>query len=143
MAESHVVSALREKRAEIASIIADLEKRINGYRGNLVHLDATLRLFAPAVEPAEIKPKAVRERNNWFRNGECIRFVYDVLRRAGRPLSSREIALEVMVLRGLDSTDARTLCLMQKTVHGSLVRAKKTVIGERGEAGATVWRLAE
>ena len=47
MAESHVVSALVRKRAEIAGLIARTERQLGQFRADLVHLDATLRLFAP------------------------------------------------------------------------------------------------
>ena len=50
MAESHVVSALVAKRAEIAGVIAQTERQLGQFRADLVHLDATLRLFAPGAE---------------------------------------------------------------------------------------------
>lgn len=39
------VSALQRKRAEIAGIIAELEKRIAEHRADLVHIDNALRLM--------------------------------------------------------------------------------------------------
>jgi hypothetical protein len=54
MAESHVVSALVSKRAEIAGLIARTEQQLGQFRADLVHLDATLRLFAPGLEPKTI-----------------------------------------------------------------------------------------
>jgi hypothetical protein len=42
MTNSHVVSALGLKRAEISH---DLEKRIARQRANLANLDATIKLF--------------------------------------------------------------------------------------------------
>jgi hypothetical protein len=47
MAESHVVSALVNKRAEIAGMITRPEQQLGQFRADLVHLDATIRLFAP------------------------------------------------------------------------------------------------
>ena len=41
MAESHVVSALVNKRAEIAGLIARTEQQLGQFRADLVHLDAT------------------------------------------------------------------------------------------------------
>ena len=55
MAESHVVSALVSKRAEIAGLIARTEQQLVQFRADLVHLDATLRLFAPELEPKTIR----------------------------------------------------------------------------------------
>jgi hypothetical protein len=40
MAEQHVVSALRTKRAEISGYIADLERKINRQRAALANVDA-------------------------------------------------------------------------------------------------------
>jgi len=54
MAESHVVSALVNKRAEIAGMIARTEQQLGQFRADLVHLDATIRLFAPGMEPQTI-----------------------------------------------------------------------------------------
>ena len=57
MAESHVVSALVNKRAEIAGMIARTKQQLGQFRADLVHLDATLRLFAPDLEPKTIPAK--------------------------------------------------------------------------------------
>ena len=63
-----VVSALRDKRAEISGMIADLEKELSRRRADLAHLDATLRLFAPDLAPHSIKPRRRTGRNAWFRS---------------------------------------------------------------------------
>jgi hypothetical protein len=47
MAETHVISALRAKRAEISGYIHELEKKVKRMRVNLSHIDATIRVFAP------------------------------------------------------------------------------------------------
>jgi hypothetical protein len=49
MTNSHVISALRLKRAEISGHIHDLEKRIARQRANL--------LFSPGTNPDTIPPK--------------------------------------------------------------------------------------
>lgn len=142
MAEPHVVAALKDKRAELAGLIADLEKRINGHRAGLVHLDATLRMFAPDTEVAEIRPKAVCRRNAWFGKGECARLVYGILRTAARPMTSREIAAALMAGRGLDPADHRTRELIHKTVHGMLKRAVRSVVVATTDGQALAWRVA-
>jgi hypothetical protein len=102
MAEAHVVAALKDKRAELSGSIADLEKRIDQHRADLLHVDAVLRLFAPEFEPATIPPRAVRRPNSWFKPGELARLLLEVLRMALAPLSVREITMEIMERRGLD-----------------------------------------
>ena len=47
MAETHVVSALVDKRAELAGQITRFEQQLGQFRADLTHVDATIRLFAP------------------------------------------------------------------------------------------------
>src|SRR3954454_4808231 len=100
MAEPHIVAALKDKRAELAGSIADLEKRVGQHRADLLHVDAVLRLFAPEFEPATIPPRAVRHPNNWFKPGELARLLLEVLRTAPAALSVRDITVQVMERRG-------------------------------------------
>ena len=45
MAETHVIGALRHKRAELAGMLRQLEQQLVQQRANLTHVDATMRLF--------------------------------------------------------------------------------------------------
>ena len=142
MAEAHVISALRDKRAELSGQIADLEKRLGQARADLVHVDAVFRLFAPEEEPSDITPKAVRRCNTWFRPGECPRLVLDTLRTAGGPLVTREITGRLMTMKGLDPADGRTRELVHKTVAATLTRLGAAV--ERTESrGVVSWALSD
>ena len=96
MAEPHVIGALRNKRAELAGTLRQLEQQLAGHRANLAHLDATMRLFDPDVRPKDIRPRRIRARNVWFRQGECLRLIYDELREATQPVMTRELAERVM-----------------------------------------------
>lgn len=105
MAESHVVSALANKRAEIAGMIARAEQQLGQFRADLVHLDATIRLFAPAIEPETIPPKRIRQSDLWFEPGGLSRRVLDALRRAGAPIRAPDLVRAVMIDNGLDPAD--------------------------------------
>jgi hypothetical protein len=70
MAELHVVSALRNRRAELAGMVGQLEQQLARQRTNLAHLGATMRLFDPDIRPQEIRAKQHRARSAWFRQGE-------------------------------------------------------------------------
>ncbi len=106
MGETHVVSALRDKRAEISGAIVGLEKELGRRRTDLMHLDATLRLFAPGLAPQSIKPRKQTGRNAWFRKGERSRLVFALLRTADRPLATREITDRLAAAKGIDPSDA-------------------------------------
>ena len=141
MGEPHVISALSNKRAELAGIVSQLERQLGQQQANLAHLDATMRLFDPDIRPNTIRPKQQRARRAWFRPGECLRLIYDELRDAVQPMSTRELAERIMRVKAMPMADDRQRGLVQKTVLGSLNRAKQTIM--RVEiAGVVSWRLS-
>jgi hypothetical protein len=140
MVELHVVSALRNKRAELAGTVRQLEQQLAQQVANLAHLDATMRLFDPDIRPQEIRPKQQRARGAWFRQGECLRLIYDQLRDAPRPVATRELAERIMRTKAIPAGDDHRRELIQKTVLGSLNRAKET-IARVETAGIISWRL--
>jgi hypothetical protein len=73
MAETHVVSALVDKRAEIAGQITRFEQQLGQFRADLTHVDATIRLFAPDLTPDTIPAKVIRRSEGWFASGEVKR----------------------------------------------------------------------
>ena len=107
MTNSHVVSALRAKRAEISGHIHDLEKRIARQRANLANLDATIKLFSPGTNPDSIPPKRAYRRTRYFAHNELSRLTQDALRTASGPLTSTEIAGAVMQAKGMPVDDAQ------------------------------------
>ena len=139
MAELHVVGASRNKRAELAGILRQLEQRLAQQRASLVHLDATLRLFDPGIQPQDIRPRQQRAHNVWFRPGECLRLIYDELRGAAQPVTTRELAERLMRVKTIPATNDRRE-RVQKTLLGSLNRAKPT-IARVETAGVVSWRL--
>jgi hypothetical protein len=105
MTQLHVVSALSNKRAELAGILRQLEQQLVQQRTNLAHLDATMRLFDPDIQPKQIRAKQSRVRSVWFRPGECLRLIYDELRDAAQPIATRELAERIMRVKAMGSPD--------------------------------------
>ena len=79
MADPHVISALRAKRAEVAGLIDNLERQLAKHRTDLMHLDSVLRLYQPDRDPEAIRPKQVRRRNRYFSRGELSRLCRETL----------------------------------------------------------------
>ena len=127
MAELHVIGALRNKRAELAGMLRQLEQQLVQQRANLAHLDATMRLFDPDIRPKDIRPKQPRVRNVWFRPGECLRLIYDALREATQPVTTRELTERIMGVKAMAAADDHRRELVQKTLLGSLNRAKQMI----------------
>jgi len=106
-----------------------------------MHVDATMRLFDPDIRPKEIRANQQRARNAWFRQGECLRLIYDELRDATEPVTTRELAERIMRVKAMPTTDERRRELIQKTILGSLNRARET-IARVDTDGVVSWQLS-
>ena len=141
MGELQVIDGLQDKRLELVGLVGRLEQQLADHRVSLTHLDATLRLFDPNLLLQDSDPQQ-RERVSWFRPGECLRAIYDVLREAPQPLTTRDVAKRVMTAKDMTVADERTQALIQKTILASLSRAKNTI--ERLEVNGVVsWRVCQ
>jgi ABC-type Fe3+-citrate transport system substrate-binding protein len=100
----NTVAGLIEKRREITGKIEHHQRILNELIIDLDHLDHTIRLFAPELDVSLAQPKQFPARHAAFR-GEMQRFVLGALRAATGPLTSLEIAVEVVKARGLDPND--------------------------------------
>jgi hypothetical protein len=146
MAGSLVVSALVDKRAEIAGRIRQMEQQLGQFRADLMHIDAMIRLFAPELEPRTIRAKAIRQSDGWFGLGEMRRLVLDVLRGAIRPLRAPELVVAVMAAKGFDPGDRPSFIKVQWKVGATLRRLAKRrllVAARRLQDGAVVWQIAD
>ena len=136
-----VICALLDKRSAFAGMVSHLERELVEHRASLTHLDATMQLFDPNSRPEEIRPRQQRARNAWFRPGECLRLIYDVLRDAPQPVTTRELAERIMDAKAIPAADDRQRALIERTILGSLNRTKETI--ERIEtAGVVKWQVS-
>jgi hypothetical protein len=144
MAESHVVSALVNKRAEIAGMIARTQQQLDKFRADLGHLDAILRLFAPTVKPETIPAKRIRRADPLFEHGELSRRVLDALRRAGAPILAPDLVRSVMIDNGLDPADRASVTRVQWKVRDTLNRLnKRGLLVSEGVGHGVLWRIAD
>jgi hypothetical protein len=108
MADPHVISALREKRALVAGLIEKLERKLEQHRADMTHIDGVLRLFQPEHDPASIKPKRTyARRTRYFARNELSRLCMDALRAADSALMTTDaIASRVIDAKRFDAGDA-------------------------------------
>ena len=129
MAESHCISALVDKRSEIAGEIEEIEAQLSQRRADLLHIDATIRIMQPDYKPEEIRPKKRYKRGDWFGNGELLRLILETLRKAaGEAMTAKEVALVIMERKGFDIQDDTTVRLVEKRVFAALDRRKGSVV---------------
>ena len=144
MAESHVLPALVNKRAEIAGMITRTEQQLGQFRADLVHLDATIRLFAPEMEPKTIPAKRIRQSDLWFEQGELSRRVLDALRRVGEPIRAPDLVRAVMIDKGLDPADRPSFVRVQWKVRDTLNPLnKRGLLASDGAGHGVLWRISD
>jgi hypothetical protein len=145
MADPHVISALREKRALVAGLVEKLERKLEQHRADLTHIDGVLRLFQPDRDPAEIRPKRVYvRRTRYFARNELSRLCMDALRAAdGALLTTDEIAGRIIEAKGFDAADAA----LRKAIGEqslALLRSfrKRGTVEQVGMGRGVRWKLA-
>ena len=140
MAESHVTSGLVAMRSEIAGLLDHHQKEVQRLVSDLVHLDATIKLFSPDFNLNEIKRKQYRQYIRLFKQGDCYRLCLDALRNAGGPISTAAITDEIMARMGLQEEHRKTVI---DSVNNSLRYAEKGGIVCRGgkDGLSIVWNL--
>ena len=116
MAETHVVSALKEKRIKLATEIEGIQAQLRQRVIDLDHCEATLRLFDPEADIGALGPRKVPQVLSDI-HGDTGRVILDTLRNATTPLPTYKVCEAVMKARGLD-TDDKGLCrlMMKRTV---------------------------
>jgi len=143
MAQSHVLSALIDKRREMAGQIEVRNKEIKGLKADMAVVDQTIKLFDPEFDIRTIKGKVIRKQNAFFARGESTALLLDVMREARQEISTTEIVDEAARRKGydLETIDRRaftaTLFTILKRLEGRGVVEK---VRKRGTL--TLWRLA-
>ena len=145
MAESHVVSALVDKRGELAGQIVRIEQQLGQFRADLIHVDATIRLFAPTLEPETIQAKVIRRRDGWFETGEVKRRLLDTLRWSDQPMAAPGLVRVVMIEKGLDPADRAGFAKVQLKVGANLrqLASRGVLIRSTGKQGTVLWSIAD
>jgi hypothetical protein len=139
-----VVSGLVKRRAELAGDIEKAHECLRKMVLDLENLDATILQFEPDFRCETIKPKAFRPPKDWANRGQMSRIVLSILRQASEPLTSRDIAMELLIERAMDKGDQRLLRVMTKRVAVALrgQKDKGVVRAEQGPGQYMVWEIS-
>jgi hypothetical protein len=140
MADPHVISALRAKRAELSGELIAAEKRILQLREDISSLDRSIRVFDPTAEPHTIRPILRRKKPTLIPRGQCSRAVLDMLRHTKTPMTAREIATQLAARYQLDASNMDAMKALIGKVRNTLARQTALVSELRGDTKA--WKVA-
>lgn len=136
----NTVAGLIEKHREIAGKIEAKRRELAALVSDLEAIEHTIRLFDPDAQLGRAKP--LPSPHAAFK-GEMRRDVLAALRAASGPLTSLDIARQVVAARMLPD-DAKTVTMMRKRVGAALYKLRaKGWVEEVPQAGEYKgWRLA-
>ena len=128
---------LTQLHAELAGKIETNRKHGDKLRAQMVQVEAVIKMLVPDFSVASIAAKRRNKSNPWFKRGTLFRSAVDVLRRAGTPMTAREIADKLVAdkpqMNRKQATD------LQQAVYSALrKRDGGAVVGEGMPAR---WRL--
>jgi hypothetical protein len=140
----YVLTGLVKRRAEITGDIESLHVRLKGLLTALEALDATILQFDPQHRVEAIRPRALRPPSDWSNRGQMPRMVLSLLRQATQPMTTRDLAMEMLVARALDQDDQKLFRLMTKRVGVALCtqRDNGTVRSLPGPGQFVLWEVA-
>jgi hypothetical protein len=115
----YLTDGLVKRRAALAGEMLRTQEALAQMARDLETLDNAIKLVAPDLDIPAIAPKMVKPPEDWSKRGEMSRQVFAILRANGKPMTSREIAAEMIVQRGLAATP-KLLNLMTRRVAGCL-----------------------
>jgi hypothetical protein len=118
------LSGLLRKRAELAGQVEAMQAQLGALIADITHIDATIRVFRPDIDLADLPEKLAPAPFTGFR-GEIQRFLLDELRRANAPLSTFDLAERVMRKRGLDPSDRVIFALIARRTGYGLAKLRK------------------
>ena len=143
MGQTHIVSGLVTKRAEIdGQIIARLAE-IKDLKQVLHHLDRTIKVFSPEFDLRTIRATRTNTRNALFAHGEAQRLVLGVMREHGEAMTSRQITDAIIERKGFEDLSS-TITQVQKDVLNILRRLERkgVVVLSDSNDGTLHWRIA-
>ena len=140
---SYVIHALVQKRAELSGDIENTHNNLKRMIQELEHLDKTLLMFDPTYQVESIKPKAFRPPENWSKRGEMTRMILGILRKAAEPMTTRDMALQMLAERAMDVGDMKLMRLMRSRCAVALrgQRDKGVVRSIDGPGQYNLWEL--
>ena len=144
MADTHVISALVKKRAELRGDIIHYKQLIATLDKDLQTIDATIKIFDVDYDISSIKP-VIKSRNRFFNNGEAKVLVLEVLKSSNLPLSTDKISEIIATNRNLAFENKADKSNFQKSILLALNTCLSNGIVEKvsKDGLSIVWKIKE
>ena len=140
MRDSNVVSSLTYKYARLKGEAEQHEQASKELRDSLVHIEHVIRLYRDDWEPHFVDAVRPRIAGPWRYSQTGIRTAFEVLKRAERPLTAKEIAVRAVQLVDEPTPDKKRITAIASGVSTSLARHIGTYV-EKHEGRPARWSM--
>ncbi len=134
------IHTLTQLHAELAGKIETNRKSGDKLRSQMVQVEAVMKMLDPDFNARAISAKRRNVGNPWFKRGTMFRSAVDVMRRAGTPLTAREITDALIAGKTPQATRKQAIVLQAAILAALRKRDGGSVVGEGSPAR---WRLKE
>jgi hypothetical protein len=143
MAEAHVLSALKDKRARLAGELKAAQWRVIALRCDLASVDQCLKVFAAEVDPKALPAKVTNGKSPaGLPKGAGTRTALEILRETGDAMSTPELAASVLQRWGRP-LEPRALKMMVAAIQGNFSRRTDGIVEFSRSTYPGKWRLAK
>lgn len=118
----HTITGLLSKRADLFNEAERIRDRLAEIKNDIGAIDRTLNVLGYTGDLDAAMPRQKRE--VIFGRGELSKAIMGELRHAEEPLSSRDIAREIMSMRGEDARDRKYISDLTRRVSKALRQMK-------------------
>jgi len=136
----YALAALKDKRATLAGEVAQLRNKLAWAESQLKHLDATICIFEPGLDPESIPNKRPKKRVKLFRQGELGRLILDALRTSDGPMRTQDIVSAILLAQGHEET-ARTALTPRVRANLQYLVNRAGAVSKIGGGGDARWAL--
>ncbi len=144
MADTHVISALVKKRAELRGDIIHYKQLIATLDKDLQTIDATIKIFDVDYDISSIKP-VIKSRNRFFNKGEAKVLVLEVLKSSNLPISTDKISELIATNKNLSFENKTDKSNFQKSILLALNTCLSNNLVEKvsKDGLSIIWKIKE
>ena len=140
--DRYAIAALKNRRAEIASEIVQLQHQLRHRKDSLMYVDATLRILDPSIAVDRIPNKRLLpQRVRFFKQGELGRLIVGTIRKAEREMGIQEIATTIVGAKGYGKEAQKAMAQRVRSNLAYLVR--RGLVVKSGNGNGARWRLGD
>jgi hypothetical protein len=140
---TQTLSGLIRKRKAMLDELYQTHDRLQRLLSDIPAIEAAIYVLGPEIELEAVREIAVKLPKGEQRPMQTARSSMAVLRKAGRPMTTRDIARQIMTERGLDVQDHAMLRVMTTRVLAALrpQRERGLVRSSPGEGVQLQWEV--